>query len=82
MSLQAKMTIIARLEETINILSHPARRLSYDAFGETGTEYAWAFTSQQFLLQVVASSAIFYIICTLMSLTNAKKSELITTLKT
>lgn len=62
--------------EAISVLTHPARRLSYDSFGEHKVEYAWAFKAPNFILQTIISSAVFFVICTFMSLVNKKKSDL------
>lgn len=40
----------------------------YDTFGITDMEYAWAFKSQMFLLQMIIQSAIFYFICIFMNM--------------
>lgn len=77
-----KIQKIRKLEEIIKILSHPARRLTYDTFGQTDTQYAWAFKSQEFLISVIISSGIFYIMCTVMSLISQKKNESKQVLKT
>lgn len=74
MSMHDRMANIRKLEEIVNVLSHPARRLSYDSFGMSETEFAWAFMSQGFLMQMVVQSAVFYIVCTFMSMVNTKKS--------
>ena len=60
----------------IEVLTHPARRLTYDTFEYTDTEYAWAFKSQNFLLSTIIGSAIFYVICTVMNMVSRKRSEL------
>lgn len=62
--------------EIVSVLTHPARRLSYDSFGQHGVEYAWAFKSPAFILQTIIGSAFFFVICTFMSVINKKKSDL------
>lgn len=57
-------------------MTHPARRLSYDSFGHSETEYAWAFKSPSFLLSTIIGSGIFFVICTVVSMINKKKSDL------
>lgn len=62
--------------DMVGVLTHPARRLTYDSFGYSSVEYAWAFKSPTFILQTIIGSAVFFVICTFMSIINKKKSEL------
>lgn len=64
------------LDEILAVLTHPARRLTYDSFGHAETEYAWAFKSPSFLLTTIIGSGIFFVICTVVSMINKKKSDL------
>lgn len=59
--------------EIISVLTHPARRLSYDSFGYHSVEYAWAFKSSTFILQTIIGSSIFFIICTVVRVVNKQK---------
>ena len=63
---------IQALEEAIQVLTHPARRLTYDSFGRSEVEYAWAFKFPQFLLGTIISSGMFYIISIVFSLMRSK----------
>lgn len=56
------------MKEAKNILTHSARRLTYDTFGFKGVEYAWAFMSPNFLVNMLIGSAVFYIICLIMNI--------------
>jgi preprotein translocase subunit SecG len=67
--------MIKEFEDKFNVLTHPARRLSYDSFGLADGQYAWAFKSPTFILQTIIGSAIFFVICTFMSMMNSKKDE-------
>jgi hypothetical protein len=64
---------IRKLEAMVQVLTHPARRLSYDTFGETDTSYAWAFKSHLFLLSTIMGASIFYIMCTFLNMISDKK---------
>jgi hypothetical protein len=57
-------------------LTHPARRLTYDSFGYSDVEYAWAFKFPTFILSTIVGSGSFFVICTFVSLMNKKKAEL------
>ena len=70
-----RMENIKKLESMVQVLTHPARRLSYDTFGEVDTKFAWAFKSQYFLLSTIIGSSIFYILCTFLNLMNEGKGE-------
>ena len=70
------MTQMKELEETLQVLTHPARRLTYDSFGFSGTEYAWAFKFPSFILSTIIGSGFFFVICTVISMMNKKKSDL------
>lgn len=59
----------------VDVLTHPARRLSYDTFGQTDTSYAWAFKSHYFLLSTIMGSSIFYVICTVLNMIGDRKGE-------
>lgn len=58
------------------VLTHPARRLSYDSFGHDEVDYAWAFKSPSFILSTIIGSGFFFVICTVISMINKKKSDL------
>ncbi len=58
------------------MLTHPARRLTYDSFGHAEVEYAWAFKSPPFVLSTIIGSGFFFVICTVVSMLNKKKSDL------
>jgi len=58
------------------VLTHPARRLSYDSFGFSDVEYAWAFKAPAFILSTIIGSGFFFVICTVVSLMNKKKADL------
>ena len=60
----------------LSVLTHPARRLSYDSFGYSEVTYAWAFKYPSFLLQTIIGSAVFFVVATFMSLMNRRKEEL------
>jgi len=60
----------------IGVLKHPARRLSYDSFGYSQVEYAWAFKSPNFILQTIIGSGVFFVISTFLSLMNKQKADL------
>ena len=66
--MHVRMDTIKKAEEITKILSHSARRLSYDTFGQSDTQYAWAFKNQYFLLQSMIGSSVFYVICVLMNM--------------
>jgi hypothetical protein len=53
----------------------------YDSFGITDTEYAWGFKSQNFLLQMIIQSAIFYFICIFMNMMGKSRDEMKQALK-
>lgn len=72
---EQRMGNIEKLHGMVYVLIHPARRLSYDTFGETDTTFAWAFKSHNFLLSTIIGSSIFYIICTFLNLMNEGKGE-------
>lgn len=50
--------------------------MSYDSFGFHDTSYAWAFKSPSFILQTIIGSAVFFVICTFMSVMSKKKSDI------
>ena len=60
----------------MEVLTHPARRLTYDSFGFSDVEYAWAFKVPSFILSTIISSGFFFVICTVVSMMNKKKSDL------
>ena len=65
--------MIQKVDAIVKILSHPATRLMYDSFNITDTEYAWGFKNQNFLLQMIIQSAIFYFICIFMNMMNKSR---------
>lgn len=67
---------MAQLKEVLQVLTHPARRLTYDSFGFSEVEYAWAFKAPDFILSTILSSGFFFVICTVISLINKKKVDL------
>ena len=60
----------------LQVLTHPARRLSYDSFGFSDVEHAWAFKAPGFILSTIIGSGFFFVICTVVSLMNKKKADL------
>ena len=60
----------------LGVLTHPARRLSYNSFGFSDVEYAWAFKFPSFLLQTIIGSGVFFVMATFMSLMNRRKEDL------
>jgi hypothetical protein len=67
---------VAVYDEIEKILTHSARRLTYDTFGLTGVEYAWSFTFPSFILSMIVQNSIYYLICLLMNILNRDKRDL------
>lgn len=76
MPMQDKMANINKLEAMVQVLTHPARRLSYDTFGETDTSYAWSFKNHFFLLSTLIGASVFYIMCTFLNMVSDKRGEI------
>lgn len=70
------MMRVAEYDEIEKILTHSARRLTYDSFGLTGVEYAWSFNFPSFILSMIIQNSIYYLICLLMNVLNRDKRDL------
>ncbi len=76
LSMQQKIENIKKVQSMVQVLIHPARRLSYDTFGQTDTSYAWAFKNHYFLLSTIIGASAFYIICTFLNMISNKKGQI------
>lgn len=73
--LQQRLLKAHQLDEIEKLLTHRARRLTYDSFGIPLLEYAWSFMQPNFVLSVMIQNSIFYLISLVMNLLNRDKRE-------
>ena len=74
--IQARLFQAKQLDEIEKLLTHRARRLTYDSFGISMLEYTWSFMQPSFILSMVIQNSVFYLICLVMNLLNRDKREM------